>query len=98
MKTSQKQTSIKIIHAPSFLRDLKKFNPTLREEAFVAIEKFQNPGNHKSLKVHKLKGRLRDNYSFSINYSHRIIFQYIDKNTIALLLAAGEHSLYERFY
>jgi addiction module RelE/StbE family toxin len=86
---------MEITYNVSFLRQLSKLNSDLREEAFEAVEKFKDIKNHKKLKVHKLSGRLSDYYSFSINYSHRIIFEYGKNKKEVTLLKVGDHSIYE---
>ena len=91
------QKSLEIEYTKYFLRAYKKFNPNLRSEIKEAIEKFKNPENHIKLKVHKLNGRYTDKFSFSVNYSHRIIFEYINKKTVAVLLTVGDHSEYDKF-
>ena len=83
-----------ILFKPSFVREFKKLPAELREEAFLRIELFKDPTNHQSLKVHKLKGRLKDFYSFSVTYSHRIVFMYQNKDTV-VFLAIGDHSIYK---
>jgi mRNA-degrading endonuclease RelE of RelBE toxin-antitoxin system len=86
---------IRILYSNAFNKDVLKFSEDLQEEVFEAVEKFKNPNNHKSLKVHKLKGRLEGKYSFSINYAYRIVFEYVDSKTIAFLLTAGDHDIYK---
>jgi addiction module RelE/StbE family toxin len=82
-----------IRYKPSFIRDFKKLPTGVQEEAFERIELFKNTENHKKLKVHKLKGRLKDFHSFSITYSHRIVFMY-EKKTVVVFLAVGDHDVY----
>lgn len=81
-------------YAPAFLRKLKKLEPDLREEAIEKIALFASEENHKNLKVHKLKGRFDECYSFSVNYKTRIVFMHIAKNE-AILLAIGDHDIYK---
>jgi addiction module RelE/StbE family toxin len=88
---------IEIEYTKYFLRAYKKFNPHLKEEVKDAIEKFKNPDNHSKLKVHKLNGQFSDKYSFSVNYSYRIIFEYLKNNTVAVLLTVGDHGIYDNF-
>jgi len=83
-----------ILYKPSFLRDFKKLPKEIQEEAFEKIELFRNKTNHDKLKVHKLKGRLSDYHSFSITYSHRIVFAYEDKQT-AVFFGIGDHDIYK---
>ena len=87
---------MEISFTPSFIRMLKSLSPALIEESIAKIELFKNPENHVSLKVHKLKGRLKDSYSFSVNYKIRIVFMYTDaKPKEARLDAIGDHDIYD---
>lgn len=83
-----------ISYKPSFVREFKKLPPDLREEALERIALFRNIDNHQKLKVHKLKGRLANFYSFSVTYSHRIVFSYESKDEV-VFLAIGDHSVYK---
>jgi mRNA-degrading endonuclease YafQ of YafQ-DinJ toxin-antitoxin module len=84
---------MKILYKPSFIRDLNKLSSELQEEAIAKIELFRDTTNHLQLKVHKLKGKLKNKYSFSFTYSHRIVFEYESKNQI-VLIAIGTHDVY----
>jgi plasmid maintenance system killer protein len=67
----------------------------LQEEVIEKIKLFRNPANHKSLKVHKLFGRLKGRYSFAVNYQTRIVFFYLpSRPREAYLLAVGDHDIY----
>ena len=85
---------MEIYYKPSFLREFKKLPIELQEEVIDRIELFKDKENHKKLKVHKLKGRLKDFYSFSASYSHRIIFSYESKAKV-VLLGIGDHDIYK---
>jgi mRNA-degrading endonuclease YafQ of YafQ-DinJ toxin-antitoxin module len=82
-----------ISYKPSFVRDFKRLPIDLQEEALERIDLFRDPENHKKLKVHKLKGKLKNFYSFSVTYSHRIVFRYESKPAV-VFLAIGDHSVY----
>ena len=84
---------MQVSFTPMFLRMLKALPPELREETFEKIEQFKNPRAHKLLKVHKLKGRLKGRFSFSIDYRTRVVFVYL-KPQEAVLLAVGDHDVY----
>jgi mRNA-degrading endonuclease RelE of RelBE toxin-antitoxin system len=85
---------LELIYAPSFIRELKKLEKDLRDEVLEKLELFKNPSNHKQLKVHKLKGYLKNSYSFSVNYSFRIVFSYASKKSVNVL-AIGDHGIYK---
>ncbi len=68
----------------------------LQDEVIEKIELFKNVDNHQRLEVHKLKGRLKKFYGFSVNYRDRIVFEYMSENEVALL-AVGDHEIYKLF-
>lgn len=83
-----------IRYKPSFVRDFKKLPSDLQEEALERIELFKDVANHEKLKVHKLKGRLEDFYSFSVTYSHRIVFSFESKKEV-VFISIGDHEVYK---
>ena len=85
---------MKVHFKPTFVRQFNKLDPELQQEVEEKIELFKDKGSHKQLKIHKLHGRLKDRYSFSVNYKFRIIFTRLSKNEI-VLLAVGNHSVYK---
>lgn len=61
-----------------------------------AIEKeriFRKDCFDKCLKTHKLKGKLTDYWSFSINFSYRILFEFNGKDEVGFI-DIGTHSIY----
>ena len=83
-----------IRYKPSFVREFKKLSLEVQEEAFERIDLFKNVENHQKLKVHKLKGRMLDFFSFSVTYSHRIVFSFETKDEV-VFLAIGTHDIYK---
>ena len=82
-------------YQPSFVRQMKKLDPKLREEVYERVDDFKDPANHKRLKVHKLSGRMFGKYSFSVDYKNRVVFKYAKSKKIAILLDVGDHDIYE---
>jgi mRNA-degrading endonuclease YafQ of YafQ-DinJ toxin-antitoxin module len=80
-------------HKPTFIRNLKKLPVEVVGEALQKIELFGDPAHHQQLRVHKLQGKLKGIYSFSVTYSHRIIFSYTDENSVDFL-TIGTHDVY----
>lgn len=66
----------------------------LQREAMEKIKLFKENSRNPLLRMHKLKGRLKDRWSFSVNYRFRIVFRY-DKPGVAALLAVGDHEVYK---
>ena len=85
---------IKIAITPQFQRMFKKLEPKLQEEAREKISLFTDSTHHQKLKVHKLQGRLKGRYSFSVNYKTRIVYVYEDQTSV-VLVAIGSHDVYD---
>ncbi len=85
---------MEILYKPTFIRQFNRLEELLQDEVLEKIELFKNEKNHKQLKVHKLTGKLKNFYSFSVNYSYRIIFSYENKKSV-VLFAIGDHDVYK---
>jgi mRNA interferase RelE/StbE len=85
---------ITIFYTPIFLRQYNKLPKSLQTEAKEKIALFKQDPRHPFLKTHKLKGRMRNYFSFYVNYNCRIVFVYDSKTTVALL-AIGDHDVYK---
>ena len=83
---------VRILYKPAFVRAYKKLPTDLQDEIKEKIEIFKKNPNASNLKVHKLKGRLKDFWSFSVNYRYRIIF--IKERENYVLLVVGDHDVY----
>ncbi len=87
---------MEIAYAPSFVRKYKHLTESLKEEVKGKIAMFADERNHHQLQVHKLRGDLRDQYGFSINYRIRIVFVFTKENPRrAILLTVGDHDVYK---
>ncbi len=84
-----------VAYTPKFLRLLEKLPLDLQEETIEKIELFKNTNNHEMLKVHKLKGSLKEFCIFSVDYKNRIIFEWASKDE-AVLLAVDDHDIYKK--
>ena len=63
---------------------IEKNNPFLKEKFAEVIDIFKNNPFDARLKTHKLSGKLKDLYSFSIGYDLRVIFFFYNDNQIVL--------------
>lgn len=84
---------MKIAYTPAFERQFHALDVALQEEALQKINLFKDVANHRQLKVHKLHGKLRDRFGFSVNYKDRIVFAYLSKDEV-VLHAIGDHEVY----
>ena len=85
---------MRIIHSPTFKRSYKKLPQSVKLVAEKKETIFRNNLFDESLKTHKLHGRLRDFWPFSINNDYRIIFELIDDST-AHFHTVGKHDVYK---
>jgi plasmid maintenance system killer protein len=86
---------MEVAYAPSFVRKYKGLPDFLKQEIREKIGMFQDETNHRQLKVHKLGGSLKGQYSFSVNYQMRIVFVYTDETPRrAIIIAIGDHDVY----
>jgi mRNA-degrading endonuclease YafQ of YafQ-DinJ toxin-antitoxin module len=72
----------------------KKFrnNPDFENQFWLSLQLFIENPFHAQLKTHKLSGRLRNLWSFSISYHYRVVFYFtIDKPKKAVLIDIGTH-------
>lgn len=85
---------MKVFYSPRFVSQYKRLPKQLKLE-IVEKEKifFKNPFNPK-LKTHKLTGKLNSLWAYSIDRKHRIIFEFVEKNTIQLH-SVGTHDIYK---
>lgn len=85
---------MQIIHSQKFAREYKKLPREIKIQAEKKEKIFrQNPFDPR-LKTHKLSGKLKDFWSFSIGYKYRIIFEFKDKD-IVHFHSAGNHDIYQ---
>ncbi|TSA43992.1 hypothetical protein D4R49_01175 [bacterium] len=78
---------------PEFFRRLKSLTPRLQGLAFKKVELFKDRNNHLRLGVHKLHGKYKGFFGFSVDRKNRIMFEWISDEE-ARLHTIGDHSIY----
>jgi len=71
-------------------RFLKK-HPDLKDKYKKSLIFLASNPFHPSLRIHKLKGGLKEYYSVSINMSYRIVINLIIRDNKIILLNIGDH-------
>ena len=85
---------MKIIYSSKFAREYKKLPKNIKSIAEKREKIFrENPFDNR-LDAHKLHGRLRDFWSFSIGFRYRIIFEFGDRGII-YFHSVGDHDIYK---
>lgn len=89
---------MQLVWSSGFSRKLKRLlrqNPQIKSQIEQTLEQLALDPFDPSLKTHKLKGDLANCWSCSINYSDRIVFQFVENSETAeeeiLLLTVGSH-------
>ena len=71
-------------YSSRFIRTVRKIDTDLQGEIVERVELLKDSDNHKRLKVHKLTGKLKGIWSFSVNYRIRITFSKQKKDVFVL--------------
>lgn len=76
---------IEVTFYPAFIRAYKKKiknNLILKNKFAEKLDIFKNNPYDTRLRTHKLTGDLKELYSFSIDYDHRVIFSFYEHNKV----------------
>ncbi len=85
---------MEIDYSPKFKKQFKKLPKEVKESALNCEILFRdNPFNPK-LKTHKLRGTMKEYWAFSISYSYRIGFTFVDGGLVRFH-AVGNHDIYK---
>jgi addiction module RelE/StbE family toxin len=89
---------MKIGWSPKSIRSFKRLvrkNPQLRPLIEATLQLLAEDHFHPSLRTHKLAGDLSGIWSCSIDYSYRILFEFVtnleDEEEAILLINMGSH-------
>lgn len=85
---------IEINYTRKFLRMFKILNLDLQDRVEEKIEQFKDVKNHKALEVHKLGGKFKGSYAFSVDRKNRVSFEYLNSKQKVALLTVGDHDIY----
>lgn len=85
---------MRIYYSSKFAREYKKLPIKIKKIAEKKEKIFRQNPFEPRLKTHRLTGKLKDFWSFSIDYKYRIIFEIIDEKTI-WFHSVGTHNIYK---
>lgn len=83
----------KIFYSSHFERELKSQSIETKKIIAKRISMFQHDCFDPRLKTHKLHGGRKELWSFSITYSNRIVFEFIDDQSVGFI-DVGDHAIY----
>ena len=84
----------KIHYNADFEKQFKKLPKNIQIKACKVEKLFKENPFYPSVRLHKLKGKLKDLWSISIDRKTRIIFKVL-KGGIILFVSIGSHAIYD---
>jgi len=91
--------SCKLIYTDSYIRRTKRFfnkHPELISQYEKILKILEINPQHPSLRLHRLKGKLNNLHSVSINISYRITLEfYFIEREIILVNVGPHHEIYQ---
>lgn len=82
-----------ILYEPHFKRAFKKLTPELKAALIERLPWFLAECFDPRLKTHKLSEKYKDQWSFSISYSYRVLFEFLSENQV-LFIDVDDHDIY----
>ena len=82
-----------VFYAPAFVRHFKKLPTVIKKEVSIKEKLFRKNPFDPRLKTHRLRGKLKSYYSFSVTYHYRVLFA-IEKDSI-VFIDIGTHTIYQ---
>ncbi len=84
-----------IEYSSHFRRAYSKLESRVQQKAERAERLFRKNPFDPKLDTHKLKGKLKMFWSFSIDYYNRIAFRFVKGKNKVVFLDAGDHDIYK---
>lgn len=84
----------KIVYNPRFSKKLNKYSSKGQKTIIDKIKIFWEKPFSPTLKTHKLTGKLKDFWSFSVSYNLRVMFIFSKKNVVEFI-DIGSHEIYK---
>jgi mRNA-degrading endonuclease YafQ of YafQ-DinJ toxin-antitoxin module len=86
---------MRILRYPRYERSFSRLDPQIQQRARERIAIFKEKPFDSRLGTHPLHGRMKDQWSFSVDARFRILFEFLDEaRQVAAFLDIGAHSLY----
>lgn len=87
---------MKIVYTSKFEREYRKLSANVKELTEDKEKIFKKDPFDKRLKTHKLHGKFKEFWSFSVDYKFRIIFEISKENKeIFYFHSVSDHDVYK---
>lgn len=84
-----------IIFSRSYLKAFSKLSINVRKLVLKKERGFRENCFDSKLKTHKLSGSLEGYYAYSVNYKYRVLFRFINKETV-FFIDIDTHDIYKK--
>ena len=84
----------RIFASPRFEKELDHLSQHIQELARKKDKTFRKDAFYPALETHKLSGRLKNDWAYSINREYRVHFYFIDDHSV-MYLNIGTHEIYK---
>jgi addiction module RelE/StbE family toxin len=84
----------KLVYTESYIKRASKFvkkHPDIVSQYEKTLKILEINPHHPSLRLHQLKGKLKDLHSISINISYRITLEFFFSDKEIVLVDVGHH-------
>ena len=83
----------KAYYLSGFKKSLAKFSPKEKKLIKKKLKLFLENTFDPQLKTHKLKGKFKKYWAFSVTYHLRILFEFLDRQSVGFI-DIGSHRIY----
>jgi addiction module RelE/StbE family toxin len=83
-----------ITHSKTFKKHFQKLSAKIQKQFYKRVELILKNHKFPSLKDHSLKGNLVGKRAFSISGDYRIIYRFIDKETVKFINIGSHDQVY----
>jgi len=87
---------MQIIYTSEFIRLFKKLPKEVKNDAIKKEIIFKKNLSDLKLKIHKLSGKLKGCWEFSISYSYGIIYEFSSDKKIVYFHFIKSHDIYKK--
>lgn len=84
---------VKIYPSTRFTKSYRRLPARIQVLAKKKDNFFRNNAFHLTLKTHKLSGKLKENWAYSIDRRCRVMFRFVNKDEV-VYLDIGTHEVY----
>lgn len=89
------QPARKILYSSRFEKSFSYLHPKVKQLAIKKDKLFRENPFHPSLETHKLGGKFRGTWAYSVNKDFRVHFYFLDNETV-VYANIGTHEIYKK--